>query len=131
MAESKPAKRKRRIIRASETVREKVEKSTNAPPVKKQGVLRLTGRYIATPFRWVGRRLKPLGRFRVLRFIGKILVPPYVRNSWKELRLVTWPGRRESLQLTLAVIIFSIVFGALVTVVDLGIDKVFRKVLIG
>lgn len=121
--------KKRRIIRKVETVREKAEK-ISALPAKKPGILRLAGRYITKPFRPIGRQFAKLGRFKFFRVIGLILVPRYFRNSWKELRLVTWPTRRETLQLTLAVIIFAVIFGALITVVDIGLDKVFKQVLL-
>jgi len=68
-----------------------------------------------------------------LRFIGKILrwlVPRYLRNAWRELRLVTWPSRRESWRLTGAVFIFAIVFGVLVTIVDRGFDSLFKHTIL-
>jgi preprotein translocase subunit SecE len=119
-AETKP---KRRIVKKAETVREKVEKAekqATATP-KKQGVVRLTLHYIAVPFRFIGRAFKRVGRF---------IVPKYFRNSWQELKQVTWPTGREAWKLTFAVILFAVIFGVLITVVDLGLDKLFRKVLI-
>ena len=124
------AKPKRRMVKKAETVREKAEKSALPKPEKKTGVIRLTLRYIGAPFRWIGRQLAKLGRFRVLRFIGKILWPPYFRSSWKELRQVTWPTRRETWHLTVAVIIFSIIFGVLIAIVDYGLDKLFKQLII-
>ncbi len=128
------AKPKRRMVKRAETVREKAEKASQAKP-KKTGVLHLALRYIAAPFRWIGRGIAKSGRwlrkFKAFKIIGKILWPAYFRESWKELRQVTWPSRRETWQLTLAVIIFSVIFGALVAVVDFGLDKVFKKLIIG
>ncbi|MBX6334211.1 preprotein translocase subunit SecE [Candidatus Saccharibacteria bacterium] len=128
------AKPKRRMVKRAETVREKAEKASQAKP-KKTGVLHLALRYIAAPFRWIGRGIAKFGRwlrkFKAFKIIGKILWPAYFRESWKELRQVTWPSRRETWQLTLAVIIFSVIFGALVAVVDFGLDKVFKKLIIG
>jgi len=128
------AKPKRRIVKKAETVREKAEKSSQPKPAKKAGVLRLTLRYIGTPFRWIGRQIAKvgrfLGRFKVFRFLAKILWPSYFRNSWKELRQVTWPTRREAAQLTLAVIIFSVIFGVLIAIVDFGLDKLFRQLIL-
>lgn len=128
MADS--AKPKRRMVRKAETVRQKTEKSAVPKPEKKNGVFRLVLGYIAAPFKWIGRKLAKLGRFKVLRFIGKILWPVYFRNSWKELRQVTWPTRRETWHLTTAVIIFSIIFGVLIAVVDFGLDKLFKQLII-
>jgi hypothetical protein len=51
-------------------------------------------------------------------------------SAWKELRQVTWPGRKETRQLTLAVFVFATVFGLMVTLTDYGLDKVFKKVIL-
>jgi preprotein translocase SecE subunit len=129
VADSESSKPKRRVIKKAETVRELTEKSVNAKP-KKQGIVRLTLHYIGMPFLWIGKHLAKLGRFKPFRIIGFIIAPPYFRNSWKELKLVTWPTGREAWRLTLAVIIFSIIFGVLIATVDYGLDKVFKQVLL-
>ena len=67
---------------------------------------------------------------KVLSLIGKVLLPVYVRNSWKELKLVTWPSLKLSRQLTFAVLMFAVVFGAAIAGVDWGLDKLFRQVLL-
>ncbi|MBL8121365.1 preprotein translocase subunit SecE [Candidatus Saccharibacteria bacterium] len=54
----------------------------------------------------------------------------YMRDSWRELRGVTWPTFREGRRLTTAVIIFSIVFGLLIAGIDFGLDKAFRQILL-
>ena len=117
------------MVKKAETVREKAEKSNLPKPEKKKGVVRLALGYIGAPFKWIGRKLAKLGRFKVLKVLGKILWPTYFRNSWKELRQVTWPTRRETWQLTLAVIIFSVIFGVIIAVVDFGLDKVFKQLI--
>lgn len=127
---AEPAKPKRRMVKKAETVREKTEKSAQPKPEKKTGVVRLTLRYIGVPFKWLGRKLAKLGRFKPFKVLGKILWPAYFRNSWKELRQVTWPTRRETWQLTLAVIIFSVVFGVIIAVVDFGLDKLFKQLIL-
>lgn len=122
------------MVKKAETVREKTEKSGLPKPDKSSGIVRMTLGYIAWPFRWLGRQIaklgKFLGKFKFFRIVGKILWPTYFRESWKELRQVTWPNRRETWQLTLAVIIFAIIFGLLVAAVDYGLDKVFRKLIL-
>ncbi len=118
-------KKPTRILRPakSETVREKVERTAALAEAKPRKLAKTTKK-AAAPFRFLGRLLRPVGK--VLRFI----VPPYFRNSWKELRLVTWPSRRETLRLTGAVIMFSIVFGAVIAAVDYGLEKLFKEVLL-
>ena len=132
MAET--GKPKRRMVKKAETVREKAEKLSQPKSEKKHGILRLTLGYIAMPFRWIGRQIAKLGRFlgkfKVFRILGKILWPTYFRNSWKELRQVTWPTGRETWQLTLAVIVFSVIFGVVIAITDFGLDKLFKQVII-
>jgi len=92
--------------------------------------LHATKRRIGAPFRAIGRFLTLLNRFKILRIIGYVIVPPYFRNSWKELKLVTWPKFRESLRLTSAVFLFAAVFGVVIAIVDYGLDKIFKQVLL-
>jgi preprotein translocase subunit SecE len=82
------------------------------------------------PLRKLGRAIAKLERFRIFRIIGRILFPRYLRNSWKELRLVTWPDRRTSWRLTYAVIVFSILFGVIIYGVDTVLDKLFKEFII-
>lgn len=121
MADS-TSKSKRRLRPASPTVREQAQtagqaaqkKSVKARPAKQP-------RAIGKPFRAVGRTLKWLGRH---------IVPRYFRNAFTTLREVTWPNRKETRQLTVAVVLFAIIFAALITAVDYGLDKVFKRILL-
>jgi preprotein translocase SecE subunit len=131
VADDKPSAKEPRRIRKIETVREKVEKSNAAAnEVKTAGPIRKTVRVITKPFRILGRGFKWLNRFKPLRIIGYVLVPVYFRNSWKELRLVTWPSKKDSRRLTLAVMSFAVIFGILIAVVDYGLDKIFKRILL-
>ena len=82
------------------------------------------------PLKQIGHRLRWLFRTRVMRFIGRLVGFSFVRSSWKELKQVTWPSLKEGRRLTTAVIIFSVVFGALIAAVDYGLDKLFRQLLL-
>ena len=79
---------------------------------------------LSKPVKWLAKVFRPLRR--VLRW----LVPRYLVNSWREVRQVVWPNRRETWRLTLAVFVFAIVFGALVAGVDKGLDEIFKKVIL-
>ncbi len=134
MAEKQPAnkaktaaKAKRRV-KNPETFRERAMKANEADsksgrPSGGKRARRKILSPVAAPFKRV-LRLKPF------RIIGKVIVPVYLRNSWQELRKVTWPSWKESRQLTFAVLIFAVVFGALIATVDYGLDKVFRNILL-
>lgn len=82
------------------------------------------------PLKGIGHGLRWFFRLRAIRFIGRILGFSFVRSSWQELKGVTWPSWRESRRLTTAVIIFSVIFGVLIAVVDYGLDKLFKQVLL-
>lgn len=123
----KSSKPKRRLRTAPETVRERATKAQEADAKPKRS--RKPSKIFA-PLRPIGRALRKFGNLKPVRFIGRILLPGYFRNSWHELRLVTWPSRRESRRLTTAVMIFAIVFGVLIALVDYGLDKAFKKVIL-
>jgi preprotein translocase SecE subunit len=76
----------------------------------------------------VTKLIARLGRIilKILRWI----TPNYFINSWREVRLVTWPTRKETWRLTLAVFIFAIIFGAMVSGVDKVLDIIFKKVIL-
>jgi preprotein translocase SecE subunit len=125
------SRRKRQLKPAPTTVRQQSEEALtkSGQPSKRQKV----GRAASKPFRLLavlGRPFRWLGKFRLFRWIGYIFAPPYVRNSLKELRLVTWPTRKQSRQLTFAVIVFSLIFGLLAAITDYGLDKLFRGVIL-
>lgn len=97
--------------------------------------LRMIGKGLAwlahrPPLKQIGHGLRWFFRTKPLRFLGRVLGFSYVRSSWQELKLVTWPTRREGMRLTSAVIIFSVIFGALIAIVDYGLDKLFRQLLL-
>ena len=68
--------------------------------------------------------------FKIIRLIGLIIIPKYVRNSFMELKGVTWPSFKESMRLTYAVIIFAVIFGVSVALVDYGLGKIFKTLLL-
>lgn len=95
--------------------------------------LRLLGkllRMVFRPFRFVLIPFKTRPARFIGRLISKVLFLGYFINSWRELRQVEWPNRKQTIQLTLAVFCFAIVFATIVTSVDYGLDKLFRKVLL-
>ena len=127
-------KRPKRRLRNAETIREralKAQEEANKPA--RPSRLRNTAGTVTKPVRGAGKvfRYQPFKFIgKVLGFLGRIVVPRYFRNSWRELRLVTWPSRKQTRQLTFAVLLFAVVFGAMVALVDYGLDKLFKEVLL-
>lgn len=122
-----------RIRKTAPTVRERAEaaqiKASRDKPKRLSAVTKRLPRptrrlKLHLPDNQVTAALRRIGR--VLRKIFGWLAPKYFANSWREVRKVTWPNRRETWRLTLAVLIFSVVFGALVSGVDKGLDELFK-----
>lgn len=135
--------KKKRKLRSAPTVREKAEIAAKKPAEKPKRV-RKAARKTVSPVVWlwrgICRLLRPF-RFllwpfktRPMRWLGRmlsyVLLLRYFRNSWKELKLVTWPDRKQTTQLTIAVFAFAIAFGLAVSITDYGLDKLFKKVLL-
>lgn len=131
MADSKPKRR----IKKSETVRERVEKAEQPKKTRRVRQAATTATSGLSSVRSLGAREyhpvklpdNKLGRFLTKR---RHFIPRFFRESWQELRLVTWPNRKETTKLTLAVVIFAVVFGSLVWAVDYGLDKLFKGFLL-
>ena len=45
---------------------------------------------------------------------------------WSELKIVTWPTRKEAIRLTVVVLIISGVIGAILSVIDFGFAELFK-----
>ncbi len=97
---------KRRVQRAANKV---------AKPFKKPASI-ITWPFRTRPVRWVGRVL------------GRIFWPKYFRDAFKEVRLVTWPSRKNTWKLTFAVIVFAVVFGLAAAGTDFVLDKIIRRI---
>ena len=148
MAESKQdsAKKKRKLRAPSESVRERAVKAQEAAadttPSKSRLVLRgftwplrfiwqiVKGLSHQPPLKQLGHGLRWFFTRRPVKFIGRLIGLRYIRDSFNEVRLVTWPSFGQSMRLTKAVIIFSIIFGSLIAVVDYGLGKIFKQIIL-
>ena len=138
MADNKTDKSKRQV-KNPETFRERAIKASEVGD-KQSFVPRIAGkifRFIRAIFRAIGRFIKKLFSYKLTKpigkvfiLIGKILFPKYFRESWDELKKVTWPNWTQSRRLTNAVIIFAVIFGVTVAIIDFFLDKIFRNILL-
>lgn len=58
----------------------------------------------------------------------RIRMPKYVRESFQELKKVTWPSRKEAWKLTFAVIVFTAIFTVFIIVADYGFEKLAERI---
>jgi preprotein translocase SecE subunit len=138
MAETPTEKNKRRV-KNPETFRERAIKATEITdkPKRFSKFKSRLGKILKPVFRPIGRFFSKLFSIQPFKFIAKlfywlslVIFPRYLRKSWKELKFVTWPTLKQSRQLTFAVLVFATVFGASVALVDLGLDKLFKNILL-
>ena len=60
----------------------------------------------------------------------KIFAPfRYIRDSWRELRQVRWPDRKTTWKMTFTVIIYVIIFGAIIMLLDAFFTYIFNLIL--
>lgn len=135
MAEPELKPQKPRVRKSAPTFREIAEKKSSGEAIQKKHYRPSLGSAIRRPFTRVAGADNGLTRtigklFRPIRKVLGWLVPRYFVNSWRELKLVTWPGRRETWRLTGAVFVFAIVFGLMITVVDKAIDRIFKEIIL-
>jgi preprotein translocase SecE subunit len=128
---SSSSQKKPRLRKSAPTIRERAEAQATASEAKPSRIAKTAAR-AARPLKRVKipaeRFPKPLRT--AVKFILRALrwlVPNYFVESWREVRQVTWPARRETWRLTTAVFIFAIVFGALVAGVDKILDAIFKN----
>ncbi len=128
-------KSKKPVTKKPATLREQAQKKQDDKP--KQRRIRAGAKHASKPFKAAAKVGKkeyylPLPDNKTGKFLNKRrrITPKYFVEAWKELRLVTWPNRKETTKLTLAVVIFAISFGVVVAVVDYGLDKIFRSLLL-
>jgi preprotein translocase SecE subunit len=126
------AKKTKRLVKNPETFRERaIKASENADKPGQAAKFKTAGGKVVAPvFRPVKAGGRKLGTFKPFRVIGKVIFPAYFRQSWQELKLVTWPSWAESRRLTYAVLVFAVIFGATIAGVDYGLDKLFRNILL-
>ncbi len=110
---------------SSQSLRDKFESLSNKAKIKSNSTNSNLKKQ--TKVKRVSKNTKLSKAFRI---IGLILMPMYFRNSWKELKQVTWPNFKLSRQLTLAVIIFAVFFGVSIALVDSGLSRVFKVILL-
>jgi preprotein translocase SecE subunit len=136
VAEAKKPKIRNPRLRKVPTLREQAELArSKAESEKKPGRFRKFSSKLNGGLKKTRLTRNPVTKFlaRSGRLILKILrwlMPNYFINSWRELKLVTWPSRRETWRLTAAVFVFALIFGALVAGVDKVLDILFKKVIL-
>jgi preprotein translocase SecE subunit len=130
--DSKSSKKSSKILKPSSSMRDSAAKSRakadkpkrvrKAASASKKSVSKL-GNALTKEFHVI----EPKGGFFSK---SRKITPGYFRSAWAELRQVTWPGRKETWRLVFAVFIFAIIMGTLIAVLDYGLEKLLREVIL-
>ena len=67
---------------------------------------------------------KPFILIRPFVYLGR-----YLRDSWLELRQVRWPNRKATWKMVLAVLVYTILFIAIISLLDLFFTWLFGLIL--
>lgn len=120
---------KKRVVKNPETFRERAIKAAEEgdQPRRTSRIKTASGKAAAP----IGSAATKVGQVKPVRIAGKFLFPRYIRDSLQELKLVQWPSWEQSRRLTVAVLIFAIIFGVTIAGVDYVLDKLFKILLLG
>lgn len=67
---------------------------------------------------------KPFILIRPLVYLGR-----YIRDSWREIRQVRWPSRKATWKLFFAILIYTVLFIALIMLLDALFAWIFKTVI--
>lgn len=122
-------KRSPRVRKTAPMVREKADLARQAANKRKPRRLRNAVlapiKAVSLPDNVATRPVRKAGGL-IAKFF-RFITPSYFVNSWREVRQVTWPSRKETWRLTGAVFVFAILFGVVVAGVDKGLDELFKR----
>lgn len=116
--------------------RRKIDSAAQKPTPKKRLSSRV-GRGLSAGGRWLNQPLASLpGSGRTSRPVvdalsrPRSLFPKYVRESWAELRQVTWPRFGQAMRLTFAVMLFAAFFAVLIANIDQLLTRIFEEIIL-
>ena len=113
-------------------------KDTDSKPVKEVSKEPKMSKYAAkvAGVRTVKKGKKPAPKFvqilaKPFKFIANpfVALSKYLMDSWRELKLVRWPTRKETWKMTGAVIAFSVGFATLILLLDGLFNWIFKTLI--
>lgn len=112
-----------RNVKASENKgkQKRVRRAANATANRGKKI----GTVLTTEFHLTERKENP-GFFSKSRSLS----PKYFRNSWKEVKQVKWPDFKTTWKLVFAVFVFAVVIGGFIALLDFGLEKAFREIIL-
>jgi preprotein translocase subunit SecE len=121
------AEKKVRLKKTAETVRERADKVTSKEVKPASRKLPKVNRPLSVLRRKTKKttvsRSKTTEKKRRFK-----LIPRFFPEAWTELKLVTWPTKKEAARLTGAVLIFATFFAIFVQLLDFVFNKLVKEI---
>lgn len=109
---------------SSNVTRIKASSSKSSPKAKATTAKKSVAPKIATP-----RKAGSAKGILATIFRPFVLLGGYFKGAWVELRQVRWPNRQATWSLTIAVLLFTAFFAALILLLDAGFKYLFELLL--
>lgn len=123
VSSKKSADKKR--VKKSEIIKQPKLKRDSAIKKKTSKALGSTGSFLMRTY------TIPTPDNKIGRLLGKTIRPPkYFRDSWTELKKVSWPSRGQTIRFTVAVFIFSGFFALITALADYGFTKAVERIIL-
>lgn len=138
MAEKKDEEKSKRTKKLAskkkiQTVRERSAKGT----VEKPKRIRKTAGKVTLPLgaaRKIGKKEYhlPLPDNKAGKVLKKRvrIVPKFLSEAFAEVKQVTWPNKKDTIRLTMAVFIFAVIFATIVGLLDYGLGEIFKRLFV-
>ncbi len=134
MAEEKPVKNEPRKRKGPTTVREHAEKQAEKRVEKPSKIKAKLSKPFYSLRKAGAKEFHPVKvpEKKGIKHLNKKghFVPRFIRESWVELRQVTWPTKSEAARLTLAVFIFATVFAVFIQIIDYGFSRLVKEIIL-
>ncbi len=134
--EDEAARKLPRKRKQTETIRQKAEKESvkRQKPTKAGSIKRKVHKPLSTLGKVASKEYHPIKvpDKKGVRVLNKRVkyIPQFIKNSWAELKQVTWPSRKDAIKLSFAVIIFSVFFAVFVQILDFLFSKVVKEIIL-
>lgn len=134
--ESEKNKKTPRIRKEQETVRQKADKEAakRTKPTSRSKIKNKVHKPLSVLHKVASKEYHPIKApdKKGVRVLNKKVryIPSFLKNSWAELKQVSWPTKISALKLTFAVIIFSVVFAAFVQALDYIFSRVVKEIIL-
>ncbi len=128
-----PKQRKRNLKTARQALKKQPDPKKRSSWLKK--LFKLIFLPIRLVFKWLNQPVRTHADYSQNSKLSALakhrsVVPPYVRQSAAEIKLVTWPTFSAAMRLTSAVFFFAVFFAVVVAGLDWALTRIFEEIIL-